>query len=72
MCLHRWITDHLGQPGGLEAEFWAGGVGGGVRVQWRKGWPGSAVIQARLEPTFMPGPETPEMLGVHSTEPRGL
>lgn len=29
VCLHRWITDHLGQPGGLEAEFW-GGEGWGV------------------------------------------
>ena len=49
---------------GLRLSSGAGVVWGGVRGAVEgEGWPGSAVIQARLGPTFMRGPESTEMWG---------
>ena len=59
---------------GLRLSSGAGGVGGGVRgaVEEEEGWPGSAVIPATLEPTFMRGPESSEMGGTQHRAQGGL
>lgn len=58
---------------GLRLSSGAGVVGGGVRgAVEEEGWPGSAVIQARLGPIFMRVPESSEMWGAQHRAAGGL